>query len=73
MPTAAELQVILSVQDNASAQLRGLGQDVQRLERQVESAPEETDSAATADPAEAPPTPQEPAGADAQTQAQTRR
>ena len=38
MPTAAELAILIEVQGNASAQLRALGQDVQRLERQVEGA-----------------------------------
>ena len=36
MPTVAELQVLLTTRDDASAQLRRLGQEVQRLERQVE-------------------------------------
>lgn len=37
MPTsAAELAIILEVQDRASAQLRAVGQDVQRLQTQVE-------------------------------------
>jgi hypothetical protein len=34
--TAGELQIILTAQDQASAQLRALGGEVQRLERQVE-------------------------------------
>ena len=38
MPTAAELQIVITAQDQASARLRELGQDVQRIERQVESA-----------------------------------
>ena len=38
MPTIAELQVVVETQDRASGQLRALGQDVQRLERQVEGA-----------------------------------
>jgi hypothetical protein len=38
IPTAAELTIVIEAQDRASAQLRTLGQDVQRLERQVESA-----------------------------------
>ena len=38
MPTAAELTIIVEAQDRASAQLRALGGDVQRIERQVESA-----------------------------------
>jgi hypothetical protein len=36
MPTAAELQIVIEAQDRASAQLRQIGQEVQRLERQVE-------------------------------------
>ena len=38
MPTVAELQIVLEAQDRASAQLRRLGGEVTRLERQVESA-----------------------------------
>lgn len=38
MPTVGELTIILEAQDRASAQLREVGQGVQRLERQVESA-----------------------------------
>ena len=38
MATVAELQVIVETQDRASGQLRALGQDVQRFERQVEGA-----------------------------------
>jgi len=37
VPTAAELQIVLTAQDRASAQLQAVGQDVARLERQVES------------------------------------
>jgi hypothetical protein len=36
--TVGELTIILEAQDRASAQLRGLGQDVARLDRQVETA-----------------------------------
>lgn len=36
MPTAAELQIVIEAQDRASAQLRQIGQAVQRLEGQVE-------------------------------------
>src|SRR5262245_32642646 len=36
MPTAAELQIVIEAQDRASAQLRQIGGEVQRLERQVE-------------------------------------
>lgn len=36
--TAAELQILITTRDSASAQLRVIGQDVARLERQVESA-----------------------------------
>lgn len=36
MPTAGELTIILEAQDRASAQLRQVGQEVQRLEQQVE-------------------------------------
>ena len=35
MATAGELQIVLSARDDASAQLRQVGQDVQRLEQQV--------------------------------------
>ena len=38
MPTVAELQIILSAQDRASAQLQQVGAQVARLEVQVESA-----------------------------------
>ena len=38
MPTAAELNIIIEAQDRASVHLRAIGGDVQRLERQVESA-----------------------------------
>jgi hypothetical protein len=36
VPTVAELQIVLQAQDNASAQLRRLSGDVQRLHQQVE-------------------------------------
>jgi hypothetical protein len=42
MPTAGELTIVLQAQDRASAQIRELGQDVQRLERQVDSAARST-------------------------------
>lgn len=38
MPTAGELTIILEAQDRASGTLRAMGQDVQQLERQAESA-----------------------------------
>lgn len=38
MPTVAELQIVLEAQDRASAQLRRLGGEVQRLEQQVSRA-----------------------------------
>lgn len=38
MPTTAEMVIILEAQDRASAQLRSLGGDVARLEKQVDSA-----------------------------------
>lgn len=37
MPTVAELQVVLEARDRLSGPLRSVGQDVARLERQVES------------------------------------
>src|SRR4030095_10815780 len=38
MPTAAELQIIIQAQDRASTELQQVGQQVQRLERQVAGA-----------------------------------
>ncbi len=38
MPTVAELNVVITAQDQASARLQALGHDVQRVEREVESA-----------------------------------
>src|SRR4029434_6734540 len=38
VPTAAELQIIIEAQDRASVQLQAVGQQVARLERQVQSA-----------------------------------
>jgi hypothetical protein len=37
MPTVAELQLVLTARDEASKHLQGLGRDVARLEKQVES------------------------------------
>ena len=36
MPTAAELHILITSSDEASARLRSIGQEVARLEKQVE-------------------------------------